>query len=75
MLILNALDGCSSRRPAELTATEQVEVEMIDRLPAIFANVDHDAITVGKSLASRYFARGAHEVAEQVTMPVVGFFQ
>ena len=57
----NGLPG----RPLHMPATEQVEMQMVHRLPAIVACIRDDSITTIQLLFPRNFCRGDHQVAHQ----------
>ena len=42
-----------------------MQVQVVDRLPAVFAGVDHHAIALGEAQIDREFARRGQQVAEQ----------
>ena len=54
-----------SRRPPERAPPEQVKVQVVDRLPAVFAVVDNDAIALVQAACAGDLRRRSQEVAQQ----------
>jgi len=46
-----------SRGPGERTPSQNMNVEMIDRLAAVFTDVDHHAISLVKAFGARDLSR------------------
>jgi len=53
-------------------AAEQVDVQMVDRLAAVGAGVDDQAVAVGKVLCAGDFAGGVEELAEALGVVLRG---
>src|ERR1035438_5572702 len=64
---------CLSRRPSERTAAEQMDVEVIDGLAAVFARVDHHTIALGQPLGAGYLCRSPQQVTKQRAVVLIGF--
>jgi hypothetical protein len=54
-----------SWRPGHWAATEQMDVNMVDGLAAIFAGVDHGAVTLRESFGASYFGGCPMKMADQ----------
>jgi len=55
---------CLSRRPAERAPSHQVDVQVIDRLPAVFAMIDDDAIALVQAASAGDLRRDSQEVPQ-----------
>jgi hypothetical protein len=63
------MDGCCQRQlarwPAERAAAEEMQVQVIDRLAAFAASVDHHAVALGEPEVPGDLAGCAQQMAEQ----------
>ncbi len=63
------------RRPRERPSAEQVDVEMLDGLAAVFSCVDHHAIAIGEALVAGDLGGGPEQVAKQRAVAGIGVVQ
>jgi hypothetical protein len=61
-----------SRRPGHGSPAEQVDVEMVDGLAAVFAGVDDDAVALAEAFLLCDARGHMQQVAEQAGLRVVG---
>ena len=63
-------------RPGERAAAEQVDVEMIHALAAVFSGVEHQAVALGgETLVAGNLRGGPQQVAEQRAITRIGIVQ
>ena len=62
-----------SRGPGERASAEQVHVEMVDGLAAVFAGVKDDAVASGEVFLASDFGCGPEQVSEEGGMVRTGF--
>jgi len=55
-----------ARRPTHRSAPEQVHMNVLDGLAAIFSCVDDSAISLGEALCTRDFGSGPLQVSQQL---------